>query len=87
MVFVVHSATGFQFSDRPLVHSENAFQSAFLKFHVTLFVIFVSVRNVIRVWSLMTESSVTFHSVKLAAVRAVASVMSTMVPVLARCPI
>ena len=87
MVSVVHSTTGSHFLERPSVHSENAFQSAFRKFQVTFVLTFVNVQNVIKLWSLMTESSETFHSVKLAAVRAVANVRSTIVPVAVKWPI
>ena len=51
---------------------------------VTLFLTCVKVRNVIKLWSLITESFETFQSVMLAAVPAVARVRSTMVPVVAK---
>ena len=83
-VFVVQSETGSQAVDRFSVHLEKVSQSALRKSQVTLVLTCVKVRNVIKLWSLITESFETFQSVMLAAVRAVARVRSTMVPVLAR---
>ena len=85
-VFVVQSETGSQALERFSVLLEKDSQSALRKSHVTLFLTCVKVRNVIKEWSLITESFDTFHSVMLAAVRADAKVRSTIVPVVARWP-
>ena len=85
-LFVVQSETGSQSLDRFLVHLVKVSQSAFRKFQVTLVLIRVKVLNVIKLWSLMTESFETFQFVMLAAVRADAKVRSTIVPVVARWP-